>query len=132
MDNKEKISTIKVMVVEDDQFLSRALTSKLKKEGFEVELVKNGQQALDKLKESKPDILLLDLIMPKRDGFSVLEEIRNDKDLEKLPVLVLSNLSQTPDTDATKELGVLEHLVKSDTTLSDIVERVKHHLKNKL
>ena len=119
----------KVMLVEDDQFLARALGSKLKKEGFDVTVLRNGDQALEALKGSTPDILLLDLIMPEKDGFAVLEEIRANASLKKLPVMVLSNLGQETDTKATKELGALEHLVKSDTPLVDIVERIKHHLK---
>ena len=118
----------KVMVVEDDQFLARVLTAKLEDEGFSVQALRNGKEALAALQKSIPDIMLLDLIMPQQDGFAVLEQIRADERLKDLPVMVLSNLSQATDTAATERLDVLEHLVKADTPLSDIVERVKYHL----
>lgn len=126
MDDNEKKE---IMIVEDDQFLARALASKLKKEGFSATILKDGEEALEALKKSVPDMLLLDLMMPRKDGFAVLEEIKRNDALKDLPIMVLSNLSQVPDTNATKEYGVLEHLIKADTPLSTIVERIKVHLK---
>ena len=117
-----------VLLVEDDRFLSRVLASKLKREGFEVKVARNGEQALETLVSFIPDIMLLDLIMPQADGFFVLQHIRADQKYKNIPVMVLSNLSQASDVAATEELGVLEHLVKANTPLATIVERIKHHL----
>lgn len=117
-----------ILVVEDDTFLARALASKLKKEGFDVAVLRDGEKVLETVKADTPDMLLLDLMMPRKDGFAVLKELRTDAALKKLPVIVLSNLSQEPDTDTTKDLDVLDHLVKADTPLSLIVNRIKQHL----
>lgn len=124
-----KTAPKKILIAEDDRFLARALSAKLKKEGFEVEALRDGEQVVPALHDKKPDMLVLDLIMPHKDGFAILEEVRSTDALKELPVVVLSNLSQASDTETTKRLGALEHIVKADTPLAKIVERIRHHLK---
>lgn len=111
-----------ILIAEDDKSMSKALELKLKKSGFNVSVAYDGEEAIKKISESKFSLILLDLIMPKLDGFSVLEEIKAKKISSK--VIVTSNLSQEEDVKRAKELGAVDYLVKSDTTIKEIVEKV--------
>lgn len=113
-----------VLVVEDDFFLLKAYQSKFKKSNFHVLVAKDGEEALKMLKTVKPDIILLDLVMPKKNGFEVLEEIHKDSVLKKVPVIILSNLGQESDMKRGMELGAVKYLVKSDHSLQQIVDLV--------
>lgn len=113
---------VTVLIAEDDKSMSKALELKLKKSGFNVSVAYDGEEAIKKLTESKFTIVLLDLIMPKLDGFAVLEEIKAKKIPSK--VIVTSNLSQEEDFKRAKDLGAVDYLVKSDTTIKEIVEKV--------
>lgn len=112
-----------VLIVEDEKPLSHALEMKLKNQGFSTKVVVNGQEAIKELKETKYDLVLLDLIMPVMDGFAVLEEMRNQK--LNVPVIVLSNLGQEEDRAKTKSLGAVDYFVKSNTPIAEILKRVK-------
>ncbi|MFA6255066.1 MAG: response regulator [Patescibacteria group bacterium] len=118
----------KVLVAEDDQFLSKAYSAKLKKSGFEVMLANDGEEVMQKVKTEKPDIILLDLIMPKKDGFEVLAELKKDEKLKKIPVVVLSNLGQEEDITRGKKLGAVGYLVKSNIPISAVVEKINQIL----
>ncbi|MBU0458755.1 response regulator [Patescibacteria group bacterium] len=113
----------KVLIVEDEKPLAHALELKLSHEGFETQIVSDGAQALEKAKEFKPDIILLDLIMPCMDGFTFLEELK--KEGAKTAVIVLSNLGQDEDRKRAEEYGVKGYFVKANTPISDIVKQVK-------
>ncbi len=113
----------KVLIAEDDKPIARALELKLKNSGFEVHVTENGQEAMDKAETENYDIILLDLIMPVKDGFSFLEE-RKEKGINT-PVIILSNLSQEGDKEKAKELGAADYFVKSNTPLVNIVENIK-------
>jgi DNA-binding response OmpR family regulator len=118
-----------ILVAEDDKFYSNIYKTKLTKEGFEVVVAANGEEALHHLRERKPDILILDLIMPIKDGFEVLHEIRTDSKLKDLKVIALSNLGQEEDKKRVNELGVLEYLVKTNLSIQEVTAKIKNYLK---
>lgn len=120
----------KVLLVEDDEFLSSLLRNRLLKSGVEVMHAKDGQQALDGLKTYKPDLILLDLILPKRSGFDVMEAIRQDPSLENAPIIIISNLGQPEDVQKGQELGAVEYFVKAKTSIEDLVSNILEFLKN--
>ena len=117
-----------ILVAEDDSFYAKIYESKLTSEGFEVVLAENGDQALKFLAERMPDILLLDLIMPEKDGFQTLEELRNNEKTKDLKVIVLSNLGQEEDIKKAKSMGVLDYIVKTDISIQDLVKVIKDSL----
>ena len=120
----------KLLLVEDDQFLSALLNNRLQKEGFEVRLAATGEDALVTLKSWKPDLILLDLILPGKSGFEVMEEIRQDPALSrKAPIMILSNLGQNSDIDRAKSLGAVDYMVKARTSINEIILRVQSTLK---
>jgi CheY-like chemotaxis protein len=115
----------KILVAEDDKFLANAYRIKLEKEGYEISIARDGQEALDRLKSFKPDLILLDLIMPVKDGFTVLEEIRNNDAFKKIPIVITSNLEQKEDLDKVRSLGAVDYMVKSDTPIHKLVRKIK-------
>lgn len=96
---------MKVLLADDDKFIRVFISSKLKKFGFEVDTSSDGEETLSKMKSEKPDIVLLDMVMPKKDGFQVLEEASKDSSISKIPVIVVSSLSQEADLKRISELG---------------------------
>ena len=116
----------KILVAEDERPIARALELKLTAAGYSVTVVFNGEDAVSELSKNDFDLLLLDLIMPKVDGFGVLESMRVKK--ITVPVIVLSNLSQEEDLKRAKELGVADYFVKSDNPISEIVDHVRKAL----
>jgi DNA-binding response OmpR family regulator len=116
----------KILIVEDERPMARALDLKLTHAGFEVQSAFDGEEALKKIGEEKYDLVLLDLIMPKLDGFAVLEGIKN-KGIT-VPVIVLSNLGQKEDEEKAKKLGAWDYLIKSNTPISEIVKEVSKAL----
>jgi two-component system phosphate regulon response regulator PhoB/two-component system alkaline phosphatase synthesis response regulator PhoP len=121
----------KILLVEDDPFLSSLLKNRLLKENLEVSLAKDGEEALNFLKSTKPDLILLDLILPKKSGFEVMEEIRNDPQAQaqELPIIIISNLGQSEDISRGQELGAIEYFVKAKTSIDELVEKIKDFLK---
>jgi len=113
----------RVLVVEDEKPIARALELKLNRSGFEAKAVFGGEDALKALKKEKFHLIVLDLIMPKIDGFAVLSKLKARKD--KTPVIVITNLGQEEDLRRAKKLGALDYFVKSDTPIADIVEHIK-------
>ena len=118
----------KILVVEDDKFLMSTYRLKLQAADFETKFASNGEEALEILNNFKPDLILLDLIMPIKDGFSTLEEIKANPVLSKIPVVVASNLGQPEDISKSKKLGALDYIVKRDVTLSDLINKIKKYL----
>lgn len=114
----------KVLVVEDDNFLVTAYKAKLVKSGFTVQVATDGDEALQALKTFIPDIILLDLIMPKKDGFTVLQLLKADPQLNKVPVIVASNLGQKEDVEKAKGMGAADFIVKSNMSMDDIVQKI--------
>jgi len=115
----------KILIVEDDQFLMDIYANKLREEGFEVEEATNGEMAFEKLRESQPDLILLDIILPMREGFEILKEIKQDEKLKNLPIIIISNLSQREDIKKGLSLGAVKYLVKADYTPAQIVKEIK-------
>ena len=118
----------KVLLVEDDTALSSVYRARLEIEGFDVREVHDGESALSVTIEYKPDIILLDAMMPKINGFDVLDILRNTPETANVRVIMLTALSQAKDKERAESLGVDEYMVKSQVVISDVVSRVKHHL----
>lgn len=117
----------KVLIVEDDEHISKVYEIKLFKEGIEVSLARDGDEAMVKVLE-KPDVIILDLMIPKKDGFSVLEDIKKNPELARIPIIILSNLGQQQDQERAMALGANEYLVKVDYPIQDVIEKVKGYL----
>lgn len=119
----------KILLVEDDDALSGVYKSRLEMEGFEVQEVNNGEKALAAAVEFKPDLMLLDAMMPKMSGFDVLDTLRNTPGpAASTRVIMLTALSQPKDKELAESLGVDDYLVKSQVVIGDVVDKVKHHL----
>lgn len=118
----------KILVIEDDRFLSRIYSTKLAREGYEVILATEGNEAMGKLKNCRPDLILLDLVLPGRSGFEILAEIKGVKELVEIPVIILSNLGQQEDLDRGKKLGAADYLVKVNFGINEVVTKIKQYL----
>lgn len=118
----------KILLVEDDETLSETYIQRFSAEGFDVKRVPNGEEALSAALSFKPDLVLLDIMMPRVNGFDVLDILRNTPETVNSRIVVLSALSQPEDMEKAKELGADDYLVKSQVVLADIVDRVKQHL----
>ena len=117
-----------VLLIEDDIFLSQLLTTRLQKAGVEVLKVFDGEAAIETLKTVKPNLMLLDIILPKKSGFEVMEEIHSNPMLQDGPIIVISNLGQDSDMARGKALGAVEYLVKAQTGIDELVEKIKSYL----
>ena len=122
------ISQKKILLVEDDQGLASVYLTRLEAEGFNVKHVPNGEDALSVTLEFKPDLILLDVMMPKISGFEVLDILRNTPDTANVRIIMLTALSQESDMERAKSMGVDDYLVKSQVVIADVVERIKYHL----
>lgn len=120
---------IKILLVEDDTFLVEMYTTKFELEGFSVISAEDGQKGLDLAKKEKPNIILLDILMPKMDGFAVLDSLKKDKDLADIPVVLLTNLGQKDDVKKGFEKGAVGYLIKAHFMPSEVVEKIKKILK---
>lgn len=120
----------KVVVVEDDEHISKVYEIKLAKEGIDVILARDGEEAVAKIISERPDLVLLDLMIPKKDGFGVLEDIKKIPEVANIPVIVLSNLGQQSDQDHALALGAADYLVKVDYSIQEVIDRVKGYLGN--
>lgn len=119
----------KVLIVEDDLYLVKAYEAKLATSGFEVKIVTDGEQAFEAMSSFKPDVVVLDLVMPKRDGYAFLEEVMGHPEFKQVPIIVASNLGQKSDIAKVKDMGVVDYIVKSDMSLDDLVDRIRAVLK---
>ena len=119
----------KVLVVEDDKFLANAYKAGFEGEGFEVVLAYDGEEALSLAEQLRPDVILLDILIPKMDGFAVLQHLKANKDLENIPVIIASNLGQQQDIDKGLELGAKDFIVKSESSVTQILTKIKDILK---
>lgn len=118
----------RILLVEDDQALAKVYVSRLELEGFEVKHVSNGEVALSTALEFKPDLIVLDAMMPQISGFDVLDILRNTAETMNVRVIMLTALSQAKDKEMAEKLGADDYLVKSQVVIGDVVERIKHHL----
>jgi DNA-binding response OmpR family regulator len=118
----------KILFVEDDDALAGVYLVRLQAEGFEIKRVANGEEALAAAISYKPDLVLLDVMMPKVNGFDVLDILRNTPETANLKVIMLTALSQESDRQRAEALGVDDYLVKSRVVITDVIDRIKHHL----
>lgn len=124
-------SKLKILFVDDDNFLRKVYKSELSEQGYEVILAADGEEGLEKAQISDPDLIILDMIMPQKNGFEVLMELQNNPATKNIPVLILSNLGQEDDIKKGLDLGAVDYLVKDNITLATIVEKVSHYLNSK-
>ena len=115
----------RIMIIEDDTFLSSLMKVRLEKEGFTVIQAFDGEEAIELLKTERPNLFILDLIMPKVMGFEVLQTISMIPELEKTPVIILSNLAQDSDIQKAKEFGAKEYFVKVKISIDDVINKIK-------
>ncbi len=115
----------KILFIEDEQALQRTISEALHREGFEVLNAIDGDSGARLAKTEKPDMILLDLILPRRSGFDVLKELKATEETKDIPVIVLTNLESPADVDRAIELGATTYLVKANYDLSDIIKKIK-------
>jgi two-component system, OmpR family, phosphate regulon response regulator PhoB len=121
----------KILVVEDETFLVKIYSIKLKKEGFDVHIAMDGEEAVKMAAEVNPDLILLDLILPKLNGFEALEKIRAQEATKKTPVIVLSNLGHDDDQKRGVALGVTAYLIKANSSIQDVIQKIRDVLEKK-
>ncbi len=119
---------IKILMIEEDRFLRKIYRDKLSRLGFDFLEATNGEEGLNKVIAEKPDLVLLDLILPRKNGFDVLIDMKSNKNTENIPVIILSNLGQESDIERGLSLGAEDYLVKTDVSLSKVVDKVKEQL----
>lgn len=118
----------KILLVEDDDSLANVYQTRLQAEGFDTRRVPNGEEALSNALGYKPDLILLDVMMPKVSGFDVLDILRNTPETAEIKIIMLTALSQDSDKKRAEDLGVDDYLVKSQVVIADVVDRIKQHL----
>jgi len=119
---------MKILLVEDEEMLANMYEVKFQNEGFDLIKALDGMQGLELAKKEKPDFILLDIIMPKMDGFSVLKALKDEPTTKDVPVMLLTNLGQEEDVKRGKELGSVGYLVKANVTPSEVVDAVKKEI----
>ena len=124
LDNKKKI-----LIVEDDPMISSIYKTKFEADGFAAVVAGNGAEGLDIARKEQPDIIMLDVILPQIDGFSVLEELKKDKLTKDIPVIMLTNLGTDEDKAKGEKMGAVDYFVKASLTPAQISEKIKKHLK---
>ena len=115
----------KVLIVEDEPLLGTLMKQRLESEGVEALLARDGEEAINILRTTRPDLILLDIILPKISGFELLETMQADPSIEKAPVIITSNLGQDSDVQRGQALGAVEYFVKAKVSIEDLVEHVK-------
>ena len=115
-----------VLIAEDDKFLASAYKVKLSKQNLGVTVVSDGVEAMNFLQENIPDLVILDLVMPKKDGFTVLKEMKADEKLKGIPVVVASNLGQKEDIDKARQFGADDYIVKTDLSMKELIQKINH------
>jgi two-component system alkaline phosphatase synthesis response regulator PhoP len=121
----------KIMVVEDEEILLTALSEELKQEGFEVVGAKDGMEGVEKALSEKPDLILLDLVMPRLDGIGALKQMKENPESKEIPVVILTNLSDYDKVSDALSLGAMDYLVKANYRLEELVNKIKTVLERK-
>lgn len=120
---------MKILIIEDETVLLKVLAEKFENEKFDVVLAEDGEEGLLKVRGSKPDMILLDIILPKKDGIEVLKELKADPELKDIPVIIISNLGSDEKIRETLQLGAVDYLIKTQHPINEVVERVQEHLR---
>jgi len=118
----------KILLAEDEEIIYNLLQKKLTQEGYSVVLAKNGEECLQQLPLQKPDLLLLDIIMPKKNGFDVMEAMKADENLRDIPVIIISNSGQPVELERAQELGALDWLIKTEFDPQEVINKVKKYI----
>lgn len=121
----------KILIIEDDKFLLKLYSNKLRLAGFEVSGSISGEEGMNKLAAEKPDLVILDLVLPRISGFEILTEIKEDPETADIPVVILTNLAQDSDKKRGLSLGAEEYVVKTDISVNDLPDLIKSYLPNK-
>ena len=122
-----KENKLKILILEDEKMLMHLISSKLEKEGFEVEMAFDGEEGWEKIRNGQPDLILLDIIMPRMNGYEVLEKMKEEN--IKIPVIIISNSGQPVEIEKTKEMGAVDYLIKTEFEPAEVLEKVKNYLK---
>lgn len=120
----------KILIIEDEEVLLGLLQERLVQEGYQVDIAKDGQEGLEKIRKFKPDLILLDIVMPKMGGFEVMEEVNKDEKLKTIPIIIVSNSGQPVELERAKKLGVKDWLIKTDFDPQEVIDKVKKQLDN--
>ena len=131
IEKEENKTGARVLLVEDDDFLRKICRTKMEREGFNVSVAINGKEALKKIIEGDPQIVLLDIILPIMDGFEVLKRVKEDPSKSSVPIIMLTNLGQESEIEKGFKLGAEDYIVKAHLTVGEIIEKVKEILKKK-
>lgn len=121
-------STKKILIVEDEQILGEIILNKLQSEGYNVSLASDGEQGIQKIRELLPDLVLLDIVMPKKNGLEVLEDMKGDDKLKNIPVVVISNSGQQSEIERIVDLGVRDYIIKAQFSPDEVLEKVRKYL----
>lgn len=121
----------RILIVEDEEFLVRTLQDNLSFDGLVVDVASNGEEAVGKIEKNKPNLILLDLLLPKQDGFYVLEEVKKNPEWKLIPVIVLSNLGGDNEIKKALSMGADDYFVKSQHPIQEVVEKVKDYLEGR-
>jgi len=114
----------KILLVEDEKLIIELLERKLTREGYEISIARDGMEGLEKMREEKPDLVLLDIIMPRMGGFEVMEEMQKDPELKEIPIIVISNSGQPVELDRAQRLGAKDWLIKTEFDPQEVVDKV--------
>lgn len=114
----------KILLVEDEEIIVDLLQKKLSQEGYDMKIARDGEEGLAAMKKEKPDLVLLDIIMPRIGGFEVMEEMNKNPELKKIPVIIISNSGQPVEIDRAKELGAKDWLIKTEFDPQEVIEKV--------
>lgn len=118
----------KILIIEDEEIIYSLLQKKLTEEGYQILIAKNGIEGMEKMREAKPDLILLDIVMPRKGGFEVMEEMQKDDTLRNISVIVISNSGQPVELDRAKELGAKDWLIKTEFDPQEVLEKVKKQI----
>lgn len=119
---------MKILIIEDDDILGRVLKEKFEKENFSVNLVVSGNAVISSANKNKPDIILLDIILSKKDGITVLRELKADSNLKNIPVIIISNLGDDEKIKESLKIGAKDYFIKTQHSINEIVEKVNKYL----
>ncbi len=120
----------KILIAEDEKSIAQAYGDYLEREGYIIEYAYDGEESLKKITEFKPDLILLDIVMPKLDGISVLKKLKKDEETKNIPVIVLTNLESSQNVSEAVEAGSSQYLIKTNYTLKDIARKISEVFEN--
>lgn len=119
---------MKLLIVEDEDVLVRVLQEKFEEENFKVSVARDGSLVLPLVKKSKPDMILLDILLPKINGLEVLESLKNDSSLRDIPVIIMSNLDDEQKVEKALKLGAVDYMIKTQHPINEVVEKVNKYI----